>query len=172
MRSAGDTKRLVLAAVLTALALALSLVDSAVSSAIPFLPGAKLGLANIVSLYALYALGLPYALLICVARCVLTALFSGNITMLVFSLAGGLASILVMFVLKRFASIIKASVAGGITHNIMQVGVAALITATPQTVYYLPLLIAAGAISGFLMGLACGLVMESRAIQKYTAQLK
>ncbi len=172
MRSAADTKKLVLAAVLTALALALSLVDSVISSALPFLPGAKLGLANIVSLYALYSLGLPYTLLICVARCALTALFSGNVTMLAFSLAGGLASIFVMFALKRFLSVIKTSVAGGITHNILQVGVAALITSTPQTVYYLPLLIAAGAVSGFVMGLGCGLVLQSRAIQKYTAQLK
>lgn len=172
MRSPADTKKLVLAAVLTALALALSLADSAVSSAIPFLPGAKLGLANIVSLYALYSLGLPYTLLICVARCVLTALFSGNITMLAFSLAGGVISILVMFALKGFISVIKVSVAGGITHNIMQVGVAALVTATPQTAYYLPPLIAAGAVSGFLMGLLCCLVMNSRVISKYTAQLK
>lgn len=163
---ASRTKKLVLSAVLCGLALALSLVDTAVSSAIPFVPGLKLGLANIVSLYALYALGLPYTLAICIVRVVLTALFSGNIAMLLFSLAGGIASILVMRVFMQMLSIIKISVLGGVTHNMMQLLVAALYTSTPQTVYYLPVLVVTGVISGFAMGIAASLILRRPTPQK------
>lgn len=169
MQLRGKTRKLVVAAVLCGLALALSLVDSAVSSFIPFLPGFKLGLANIVSLFALYSLGLPYTLLICVVRSALAAMLSGNITMLFFSLAGGIASILVMFALKKAMGIIKVSVTGAITHNILQVLVAIVLTATPQTLYYLPILIAVGAASGFAMGVLCKQLLQSKALKKHTA---
>ncbi|MDL2236209.1 Gx transporter family protein [Christensenellaceae bacterium OttesenSCG-928-K19] len=161
------TKKFVLAAVLCGVALALSLVDNAVSSAIAFLPGFKLGLANVMSLYALYTLGLPYAMMILLARSFLTALLSGNLTMLLFSLTGGAASILVMFALARVVSLIKASVSGGITHNCMQVLVAVLFTSTPQTAYYLPVLIGMGAVSGFAMGVICRLVVRKMPNTKF-----
>ena len=151
-------EKFILAAILTGMALALSLIDSAISSLIPILPGFKIGLANIVSIFALYYLGLSYSLMICVARSLLAGIFSGNLTMILFSLAGGIASIIVMFLLMRRISQIKVSVTGGIVHNMMQVAVAVLVTSTPQVVYYLPVLIAAGAVSGFFMGLLCRLV--------------
>ncbi len=154
------TQTFVLAAILCGAALALSLVDSAVSSLIPMLPGFKLGLANIVSLFALYHLGLSWTLLICVARCILTAFFSGNLTMFLFSIAGGIVSILLMFLLIKRLSIVKVSVLGGVSHNIMQVLIAILITATPQVACYLPALIVAGAISGFFMGVLCKLIFQ------------
>lgn len=157
---ADKTHRFILAAVLCGIALALSLIDTAVSSLIPVLPGFKLGLANIVSLFALYALGLPYALMICVVRSLITALLSGNLTMLFFSLAGGIASILVMRLLQYRLSVVKVSVCGGVTHNLLQVAAAAIITTTPQVSYYLPALIVAGAISGFAMGLICTLLFR------------
>jgi len=158
MRLPGDkTKRLILACVLCGIALALSLVDSGISALIPVLPGIKLGLANIVSLFAVYTLGLPYSLMICVVRSLLTALLSGNITMVFFSLAGGMASILVMYALRNRLGMIKVSVLAGITHNILQVVVASVITATPETFYYVPMLVVTGALSGFAMGILCKL---------------
>lgn len=153
------TSKFVLAAVLCGIALALSLLDGAVSALLP-LPGFKLGLANVVSLFALYYLGLPLAMLICTVRSILTAVLSGNMTMLLFSLAGGLVSILVMFLLMKKLSLIKVSVTGGITHNLMQLTCAALLTATPQVSYYLPVLILMGAVCGFFMGLLCALVFS------------
>lgn len=153
------TSRFVLAAVLCGIALALSLLDGAVSSLLP-LPGFKLGLANVVSLFALCCLGLPWALLICIVRSLLAAILSGNMTMLFFSLAGGLVSILVMhFALKRL-SVIKTSVLGGISHNLMQLACAALITATPQVSYYLPVLVLTGTVCGFFVGVLCTLVFR------------
>ena len=99
------TSRFVLAAVFCGLALALSLLDGAVSSLLP-LPGFKLGLANVVSLLALLTLGLPWTLLICLVRSLLAAALSGNLTMLFFSLAGGVVSILIMRLAQKRLSVI------------------------------------------------------------------
>ena len=84
------TRQLTLCAVLTAMALALSYLENffPLSLAIP-IPGIKLGLANIVTLFALYALGPGQALLILLARCLLGAVFAGNMNALIFSLLGG-----------------------------------------------------------------------------------
>lgn len=153
------TSKFVLAAVLCGIALALSLIDGAISSLLP-LPGFKLGLANVVSLFALYSLGLPWAALICVVRSLLTAMLSGNMTMLLFSLAGGLLSLLVMFLLFKKLSLIKTSVVGGVAHNLAQLAAAALLTATPQVGYYLPVLALTGAVCGFFIGVVCVLVFS------------
>ena len=91
------TRQLTLCALLTALALALSYLENLfpLSLAIP-IPGVKLGLANIVTVFALYALGPGEALLILLARCFLGALFAGNMNALIFSLLGGLCAMTAM----------------------------------------------------------------------------
>ncbi len=157
---ADGTRKFVFASVLCGIALALSLIDSAISSAIFPLPGFKLGLANIVSLFAIYTLGFSYAFLILVVRSLVTALLSGNVTMLFFSLAAGAASIVVMWLLVGRLSIIKTSVTGSVCHNAVQVAVAMVITSTPQVAYYMPILIAAGTLSGFAMGALCTLIIR------------
>lgn len=151
------TSRFVLAAVFCGLALALSLLDGAVSSLLP-LPGFKLGLANVVSLLALLTLGLPWTLLICLVRSLLAAALSGNLTMLFFSLAGGVVSILIMRFAQKRLSVIKTSVLGGVSHNLMQLVCAALLTATPQVSYYVPVLVLTGTVCGFFVGVLCTLV--------------
>ena len=96
------TKNLALCAVLTALALGLSTLENLfpVSLAVP-LPGVKLGLANIVTVFALYELGAVPALVILFARCGLGSLFAGNVSALLFSMLGGLCAMLVMIGLKH-----------------------------------------------------------------------
>ena len=95
------TRELTLCAVLAALALALSYMESFFPLALIVpLPGVKLGLANIVTLYALYAIGFPSALAILLVRCTLGALFAGNASALLFSLLGGLSALLVMALLS------------------------------------------------------------------------
>ena len=93
-----STKAITTCAVLAALALALSYLESFFPPLLP-LPGVKLGLANIVTVYALYALGASNALAILVVRCLLGSLFAGNASALLFSLLGGLAAMLVMIAL-------------------------------------------------------------------------
>ena len=99
------TKQLTLCAVLTALALALSYLENLfpLSLAIP-IPGIKLGLANIVTVFALYALGPAQAFLILLARCFLGAVFAGNMNALIFSLLGGVTAMAVMIAVCSLAS--------------------------------------------------------------------
>ena len=124
------TKKLALAAVLTALALGLSTLENLfpVSLLVP-LPGIKLGLANIVTVFALYRLGAPFALAILVARCLLGAMFAGNVSALLFSLMGGVLAMLVMILLRRAKrlSVYGVSIAGAAAHNIGQICAAMLV---------------------------------------------
>lgn len=127
---------------------------------LPIVPGAKLGLANLVTLFAVYALGLNYALLITIVRGLLTALMSGNITMLLFSLGGGITAVLLMYLLKNVLSIVKVSVCAGIAHNLMQLAAAIFVTDTVNIVYYAPVLICAGAVCGFATGALDGVILR------------
>ena len=145
------TKQLTTMAILTALALALSWIERMIplEMLIP-LPGVKLGLANTVTMFALYTLNIPAALLILIARCLLTALFSGNMTGLAFSLTGGLLSMLVMAAAKRsrHLSVYGVSVLGAAGHNCGQILIAMILMHSPYICGYLPYLL--------LIGTACG----------------
>ena len=122
------TKQLTLCAVLTAMALALSYLENffPLSLAIP-VPGIKLGLANIVTVFALYALGPLQALMILTARCFLGAVFAGNMNALIFSLMGGFTAMLMMIELSRIKrlSVYGVSIGGAAAHNCGQVAAAA-----------------------------------------------
>ena len=113
-----STKAITTCAVLAALALALSYLESFFPPLLP-LPGVKLGLANIVTVYALYALGASSALAILVVRCLLGSLFAGNASALLFSLLGGLAAMLVMIALHALPrlSVYGVSVGGAAAHK-------------------------------------------------------
>ncbi len=117
-------RRLTRCAVLTALALALSVAEGLVPLTILFpLPGLRLGLANLVTTYALCRLSGREALLILVSRCLLGALLGGNLMALAFSLTGGLLALAVMAALVRcpFLSLFGVSIAGAAAHNTGQI---------------------------------------------------
>lgn len=138
--------------------LALALVLSYVESLIPFyfgIPGVKLGLTNLVIVLMLFCMGTKEALLISVLRILLSGFLFGNLFSILYSFAGGLLSFLVMFLLRRFTSlhVTSVSVAGGITHNIGQLIVAALVVETYNIMYYAPILLIAGLMTGFLIGI-------------------
>ena len=140
------TRELTLCAVLSALALALSYMESFFPLALIVpLPGVKLGLANIVTLYALYAIGFPSALAILLVRCTLGALFAGNASALLFSLLGGLSALLVMALLSgaKKLSIFGVSIAGAAAHNCGQVCAALITLGSTAPLYYLPFLLLA-----------------------------
>ncbi len=152
--------KLVLAAILCGIALVLALLDNMLSSLLPFIPGVKLGLANIVSMFAIYYLGFGYAIVISIVRCLLAAFLSGNMTMLLYSLSGGLISIIFMYAFRNYLSKIKVSIIGALTHNITQIMVSVIMLQTTQIAYYLPFLTITGTISGFFMGFLCSLVFR------------
>ena len=110
-----------LCAVLAALALGLSTLENLfpVTAVVP-VPGVKLGLANIVTVFALYRLGAPEALAILLVRCALGGLFAGNVSALLFSTLGGLCAMGVMILLRRWKglSIYGVSIGGAAAHNI------------------------------------------------------
>ena len=151
------TKQLTLCALLTAMALALSYLENLfpLSLAIP-IPGVKLGLANIVTVFALYALGPRQSLMILAARCLLGAMFAGNMNALLFSLLGGFAAMLTMIGLVRLRrfSVYGVSVGGAAAHNCGQVAAAVLTLGSTAPLYYLPILLLVSLGTGTLTGLA------------------
>lgn len=157
------TKQLTLCALLTAMALALSYLENLfpLSLAIP-VPGVKLGLANIVTVFALYALGPGQALLILLARCLLGSLFAGNMNALIFSLLGGLCAMGTMAVLsrRRGLSIYGVSVGGAAAHNCGQIAAAVLTLGSAAPLYYLPVLLAVSLLTGGLTGLASACLFQ------------
>ena len=158
------TKQLALGAVLTALALGLSVMENMfpVTAVIP-LPGVKLGLANIVTLFALYQLGSRSALSILIARCLLGSLFAGNFSALLFSLMGGLAAMLVMIGLTHFRrlSVFGVSIGGAAAHNIGQIGAAIITLGDTAVLGYLPVLLGVSLITGTVTGLVTALLFRA-----------
>lgn len=137
--------------------LALALICSYVESLIPIsfgIPGVKLGLTNIVVVLMLYCIGAKEALAVSVCRIMLAGFLFGNLFSILYSLAGGLLSFLIMWAVKRTGKlgILPVSVCGGIFHNIGQLAVAALVVENYNVFYYLPVLLLAGAATGLAIG--------------------
>lgn len=166
------TKQLTFCAVLTAMALALSYLENffPLSLAIP-IPGIKLGMANIVTMFALYALGPGQALMILLARCLLGAVFAGNMNALIFSILGGVTAMLVMIGLShwRRLSVYGVSVGGAAAHNCGQVAAAILTLGNTAPLYYLPILLGVSLFTGALTGLIAACLFRALA---YTGLMK
>ena len=158
------TKNLTLMAILTALSMVLGWVERMIplELVIP-LPGLKLGLANTVTLFALYRLNIPSALMILLARCLLGTLFSGNWTALAFSLAGGLLSMTVMAMAKksRHLSVWGVSVLGAAGHNWGQILVAMGLMHSSYILGYLPYLLLIGTVCGCATGAVAAGVLRA-----------
>lgn len=158
-RSRRQIRRLTQGAVLTALALVLSIVERWIPlDLIVPIPGIKLGLANIVTLFALLRLSPLDAAIILLIRSMVMGLITGPTT-LMFSLAGGTLALLVMWLLSRWEgrvfSLVGISLAGAAAHNIGQISVAVLLLSEPLLLLmYLPPLLLAGLVTGTLTGVA------------------
>ena len=141
-----------------AMLVVLAMIFSYVESLIPInfgVPGMKLGIANLVTVTGIYFLALPEILLVVVMRVLLIGFMFGNGMSIIYSLAGGILSVLVMTLLKKAKgfSEVGVSIAGGIAHNIGQLIVAAIVVENMKLVYYLPALLIAGTITGCLIGM-------------------
>lgn len=153
-------KRIALFGMLTALAFTFSYLESL----IPFnfgIPGVKLGLANLVLVVALYTMKPYEAFAVSLIRIFLAAITFGNFYSLLYSLCGGLLSFAVMYLTKKTKlSVIGVSILGGIFHNLGQIIVAAIVMHTSRIVYYFPVLLVAGLVTGMLMGVISRLVID------------
>ncbi len=157
-----NTKKLTQCAVLTAMALALSVAEGLFPLTILFpLPGLRLGLANLVTLYALASLGGGEALLILLARCFLGALLGGNLSSLAFSLTGGLLAFAVewLFLKWKGLSLFGVGMAGAAAHNAGQILASVAVMQTSATLFYLPPLLLASILTGAFTGLVTSLLV-------------
>ncbi len=144
---------------------ALALVFSYIELLIPFfaaVPGIKLGLANLVILTALYKLGFTDALIIDMVRVLAAGLLFSGIFGMLYSLAGALLSLLIMYGLMRTGkfSVIGVSMAGGVFHNFGQLVMAALLVSTPEVFIYLPALMISGILSGAVIGTVAYIIIK------------
>ena len=161
-------KRVAMAGIFVSLALIFSYVESL----IPFnfgIPGIKLGLANVVIVTGLYLMKLPDVCLISMIRIFVSGLLFGNMMSLIYSLSGGILSLIVMLLLKRTNkfSVIGVSISGAVCHNIGQIAAAIIVTGVPVIVYYLPVLMVVGIITGAVMG-----IIASRILAILTRSIK
>ena len=175
------TKKLVIMAILSAIALIIFIIEAQIPLPVP-VPGVKLGLANAVTLFALFITkqgdGPPvrkqmnrppvlfasidvFMILIC--RILLGAVFTGRLVAFIYSMTGGLLAFAAQVVMKRFVSdkqIWVCGAVGAIFHNIGQILAAVLITGTPAIITYLPILIIAGVLTGTLTGFVAQFTIE------------
>lgn len=149
-------------ALLTAVALIIFVVEAQIPNPIP-IPGIKLGLANIVTVYAMFALGPGSTLMILLSRIFLGSLFSGQVMAMLYSLGGGLLCYLAMLVLRRLITqdqIWVCSAIGAIFHNFGQMAVAIAVTKTPGLLAYLPFLTISAVLAGTFTGLCAQFVVK------------
>lgn len=137
---------------------ALAMIFSYIEVLIPFnfgVPGMKLGLANLVIVIGFYFLKPKEVLLISLVRIFLMGYMFGNGMSIIYSLAGGMLSFVVMLMLKKFVdlSIIGISIAGGVFHNVGQLAAAAGVLHNTAVFYYFPALLISGVVTGFLIGI-------------------
>ncbi len=147
-------KRITYGGILTALALIFSYIE--ILLPLNFgIPGIKLGLANMVILVGLYFLNRKDVCIISLLRIIISGLLFGSGMSLIFSLAGGILSLAVMIIIKKSGifSIYGVSVSGAVTHNIGQILAALIVMKTRVVLFYLPILMIAGVVTGFVMGL-------------------
>ena len=168
-----SVKRMTVFGLLIALAFVLSYLETLIplAAASFFVPGMKIGLANIVVMVALYTLGYKDAFVLSVVRVLLVGFTFGNTVSMMYSLAGGILSYVVMAILKKMNlfSMIPVSIAGGIFHNVGQICVAMLILENAGVWFHMPVLFVSGVITGLLIGLLGGEV--TRRIKRVVPEL-
>ena len=157
------TRKIATLGLLTAIALTIFMVESQIPPIVP-LPGVKLGLANIVTVFTVFALSPKDGILVLISRIFLGAVFAGNFSTIFYSAAGGICAIGTTILLRKILKQNQLWVAGcfGATaHSIGQMAMAILVTGTPAIAVYLPALIACSVITGLFTGL-CAQILVNR----------
>lgn len=169
MNNDRKTKRLTFYGMSLALALVLSYVEAMIPIGIG-IPGAKIGLANIVTVMLLYSSGASAAFTVGLFRIILSGFMFGNLFAIFYSSAGFILSFAVMFVLKksRHFGILGVSTAGGVMHNAGQLAAAVFLTNRAVLAYF-PVLFAAGVAAGAVIGLLGGIL--SRRLEAFLKRL-
>ena len=149
------TKKMVLLALLTAIALTIFMIEAQIPAPIP-VPGVKLGLSNIVTVFTVCLLGPGAGVAVLFARIFLGAVFAGNFSTILYSAAGGALAILVTIGLRKILTkhqLWVAGALGAVAHSIGQMAMAVLVTGTPGLLLYLPVMIGVSILTGCFTGL-------------------
>ncbi|MBQ2456474.1 MAG: Gx transporter family protein [Firmicutes bacterium] len=157
-----NTKRITTMGLLTAVALIIFVIEAQIPPLVP-VPGVKLGLANIITVYAMFALSPRDTFMILMVRILLGSVFAGSLMSMLFSLGGGICCFLVMLFLRRILSpdqIWICSVIGAMAHGIGQMAVTVAVYRTGQLLIYLPVLMLSGMIAGAFTGMCAQLVVK------------
>jgi len=144
-----------LLACLSAIALTIFMVEAQIPALVP-IPGIKLGLSNIIMVFAVFALGPKDAASVLFVRIFLGAVFAGNFSTILYSAAGGTSAICVTIGLRKILSkkqLWIAGTLGAIAHSIGQMAMAIALTSTPGLAVYLPVMIAVSILTGSFTGL-------------------
>lgn len=156
-----NTKKLTALSLSVALALLLSFIESQIP---PFVavPGIKVGLSNIVTVFLLYTYGWREAGCVSIIRVCLSSLLFGSAVSLIYALSGAVLSFFVMILLKKLPvfSEMGVSVAGGVFHNAGQIICACIIMENAKISAYLPLLVISGTVAGAVVGIVSGLLVK------------
>ena len=149
MKNSTRTQKLALCGVLTALAMIFGYIESVISVPLP-VPG------------ILYVVGIKEAVAVNLIRITLTAVLFGNLNSFLFSMSGAVLSMIIMIILKKiqFFSSVGVSVAGGVLHNIGQIIAAVFIMGSGAIVYYLPVLMITGTVTGAVIGIVSAMVVK------------
>lgn len=156
------TKKIVLLGLLSAIALTIFMVEAQIPALLP-IPGIKLGLSNIVTVFTVFAIGPWEGAAVLFVRVFLGAVFAGNFSSILYSGAGGLCAIAITMLMRRILTPKQMWVAGcmgAIAHAIGQMAVAIAVTGTPSIAVYLPIMIASGIITGLFTGLCAQLLVN------------
>ncbi len=156
-----SVKRLARLAMLTAVALIIFIVELQIPNPFP-IPGIKLGLANIITVYAVYHYRAAEVAMIVGVRILLGSVFSGNFMALLYSACGSFLCLLGMLLLKKVVSeryVWLASIFGALLHNTGQMAAALLVTQTPSLLMYYPFLVVSGCLAGLFTGLCAWLLI-------------
>lgn len=156
------TRKLTLLSLLTAIALTIFMVEAQIPALVP-IPGIKMGLANIVTVFVVFAIGSKEAAAVLASRIFLGAVFAGNFSTIFYSAAGGVCAIGVTILLKKILTqkqLWVAGALGAIAHSIGQMVMAITLTGTPGLIAYLPVMIVVSIITGTFTGLCAQLLVN------------
>ncbi|MCY6372664.1 Gx transporter family protein [Clostridium ganghwense] len=149
------TQKIIFIALLVAQAIVLSIIEKMIPLNFS-VPGAKLGLANIITLTSIYIFSFREAFFIIILRTIMTSFILGSFSSFLYSVAGAILSFFVMYTLilisREKISIIGVSLVGAVFHNLGQLLVAMVIIQNAKIMYYLPLLMISGVGTGFVVG--------------------
>ena len=166
-------RKLTLMALLTAIALTIFMIEGQIPALVP-IPGVKLGLANIVTVFAVFVLGPKEAAMILFCRIFLGAVFAGNFSTIFYSAAGGVCALAVTIGLRKILTMKQLWVAGAlgaVAHSIGQMAMAMALTATVGLIVYLPMMIVCSIITGVFTGL-CAQLLVNRGNESWKTFLK